>query len=385
MPMILASVDQPFPNMPVSFEFMALAGPPVRANGPGIVGPTQSYEGFIKVRLGHSVGRSVIIPDQLVIRNAGWQFFQPSFFGPPFIGFDVEPGLHSARFSLDIGGPRETEPRRVQVTVRSDGLKRSYVDGSQVYACSIDGPPLLSPFAAGKCQPLDEGHFALRLFHHTQPHNAGLIKNSGELRSSAWNLAGVRELENVAYAYLTSLPQIQGSADLARIAMSHEGQIYFQTTSVRTVEQVVALQVYRDSTKNRTAPLKFLLPWDLISPPHLLLHQPLNDFAYYEVVGPEIYRVSMQPGQHLNIHGDNLVADEARRKIFDYIILGDASDPDGVIAPYDEERTDMIMHCQRLGIEENIFDFWRRNANTNQIAGRQFETIRLNNKGNMAI
>lgn len=356
---------------------MALAGPPVRANHAQDLNFNNTYEGFIKVHLAHGDVGSVIIPDQITIREAGWRFYQPSFFGPCQIGFNLEPGLHQARFSVDIGGPRETAPTRVIVTIRSDHLLRRYEDGSFVYRCRIEGPRLIQRFAAGRCDWLDEGDFALRIFHLTTPTNFPLIRRSGELWSSPWNLAGVRRLENVAYCYLTSLDRARDEEDLARIAMASGGTLRFQTTSMRAIEEVVELPVYRDSTTGRTSAMSLKVPWELISPPHLLLHQPLFDHAYYEVVGPEIFRVGMLPGRSLKIKGQNLFADQDDKKRFDYIVLGTASTRDGLIAPYDEEGTRMVMHLERLPPDQSLFDFWLANQNTDQMEGRVFEQIIL--------
>jgi hypothetical protein len=356
---------------------MALAGPPVRANHPHDQDFTITYEGFIKVRLGHGDVGSVIVPDQIIIRSAGWRFYQPSFFSPCLIGFNFEPGLHQARFSADMGGPRETAPARVIVTIRSDHLLQRYEDGSFVYRCEIEGPRSIHRFAAGRCDRPNEGDFALRLFHLTTPINFPLIRRSGELWSSPWNLAGVRRLENVAYCYLTSLDAARDEEDLARIAMASEGALRFQTTSTRAIEEVVELPVYRDSTTGRTCAMSLNVPWELISPPHLLLHQPLFDQAYYEVVGPEIFRVGMLPGRSLKIEGQNLLADQDDRKRFEYIVLGTASTRDGLIAPYDEEGTRMVMHLEQLPPEQSLFDFWLANQNTDQMEGRTFEEIIL--------
>lgn len=352
---------------------MALAGPPIRRNGPGIIGPTQFYDGFIKVRLGHSRWGSVIVPDQLIIKNAGWQFFQPCFFGPCIIGFDLESGNHEARFSMDVGGPRESNPRRIFVTIRSNGLVCEYADGSQVYACMIEGPEKLSPFASGKCEQLGEGEFALLLYHHTTPANYPKIMASKELWSSPWNLAGVRKLENIAYAYLTTLSKIASEADLHRVAMASNGELRFQTTSIRYVEETLSLTVYRDDTKGRTASFGFQVPWALIAPPNLLLHQPEAEQAYYEVVGPEIFRIGMLPSCNLRIAGKLLVSEEAERKSFEYVILGEANELDGLAAPYDEEKTTMIMHCQRFALGQTFFDFWQTQENSDQMTGRTFE------------
>lgn len=355
---------------------MALAGPPERES-PALTGKegANTYEGWIKVRLGHGNVGSVLVPDQIVIRHAGWRFYQPSFFGPNILGFNLEPEVHEARLSVDVGSPRGVQHTRLLVSFRSDGLARSYADGSYVYRCQIEGPQSIQHFASGRCVPSDDGAFDLRLFHHTTPDNYPKIRKSGELWSSPWNLAGVRKLENVSYGYLTSLERVENAADLARIAMASEGKLYFQTTSARPTEEVVGLTVYRDDTTGRTSTLALGLPWELIAPPHLLLHQPPLHQAYYEVVAPEIFRIGMQPGRSLKIDGRRLFALTDERKQFDYIVLGNASIAEGILAPYDEEGTNMVMHLQRFEERQSLFDFWLANQNSDQMSGREFEAV----------
>lgn len=360
---------------------MALAGPPERES-PALTGTekTRTYEGWIKVRLGHGDVGSVLVPDHIVIRHVGWRFYQPSFFGPNIMGFNLEPDLHETRFSVDVGSPRGTQHTRLLVTFRSDGLVRSYDDGSHVYRCQVEGPQSIQRYASGRCAPSEDGAFDLRLFHHTTPDNYPKIRKSGELWSSPWNLAGVRRLENVSYGYLTSLEKVKNAADLARIAMACEGKLYFQTTSARPTEEVVEITVYRDDTTGRTAKLPLDLPWEVISPPHLLLHQPPFEQAYYEVVAPEVIRIGMQPGCSLKIDGRRLCALPDERKQFEYIVLGNTATAEGLLAPYDEEGTAMVMHLQRFEDGQSLFDFWLANQNSNQVAGREFEAVSVERK-----
>ena len=141
----------------------------------------------------------------------------------------------------------------------------------------------------------------LSLFHVTNPAAFAAIAKSGELWSSSWNLRGTRRLANVAYAYLTSMPSISTEHDLRRISMSSGGTISMQTTSARTREETLELAVYRESTVLRTATLPVRVASNLLVPPHLLIHRPVGDMAYYEVVGPEIYRIGVAPGVALGL------------------------------------------------------------------------------------
>ena len=350
-----------------------LAGPPTRYAPALGIDALERFEGLVKLRLGHAAFGSVLLPELIFAKLGGWRFYQPSFFGPPILGFNVEPGLHVSRFNVDVGGPRETDPTRLIVEIRSDGLIRRYDDGAQLYRCVFEGPSRLLRYSAGRCSPRADQDFDLFLSHITNPAAFAGIRSSGELRSSRWNLQGTRELANVAYAYLTSLPSIGSEEDLRRIAMSSDGMIRFQTTSSRPREATLELTVYRENTTGRTARLKTTVATDLLAPPHLLIHRPLNDQAYYEVVGPEIYRVGVKPGAALAYAGASVTADPAVLKCFDYVVIGDASTLDGLSAPYDEEETGEVVHIEKLNAGVDLFDFWQANRNSDQVSDRMPE------------
>lgn len=347
-----------------------LAGPPSRYSPALGIGALERFEGLVKLRLGHAVFGSMLLPELIFAKLGGWRFYQPSFFGPPILGFNVEPGLHVSRFNVDVGSPRETNLNRLIIAIRSDGLIRRYYDGAQLYRCVIEGPSRLLRYSAGRCLPRTDGDFDLFLSHITNPDAFAGIRCSGALRSSRWNLQGTRELANVAYAYLTSLPSIGSEEDLRRIAMSSDGVIRFQTTSSCAREATLELTVYRESTTGRTARLPATVATNLIAPPHLLIHRPLGDQAYYEVVGPEIYRVGLQPGAALAYASATVTADPALLKRFDYVVVGDASTLDGLAAPYDEEETSEVVHVEKLDVSVDLFDFWQSNQNSDQISDR---------------
>lgn len=351
-----------------------LAGPPVRYST-GVMGAKvrRDYDGFIKVRLAHSQGRSYLVPEVL-IGVAGGRYFLPSFFGPPWLQFNIEPGVHSTLLSIDVGPPRAVDAARLEVTFGSRDHVLSYGDGAELYRCSFRGPQKIARFATGVCRVLPHGDFALQVFHHTKPDAATKIRASGELWSSPWNLRGTRQVVNVAYTYFTSLPAIVSEHDLHRIAMASDGTLLLQTTSGRSCEEVLELQVYRSSTRNRTTPVPFDLPCRFVAPPHLYLHMPAGgDPAYYEVVGPEILRVGLKPGATLPFSGRDICPRPSDLKRFDYVILGDTSTVAGLAAPYDEEQTTQVTHLERLDDGLDLFQFWLANQNTDQVSGRVFE------------
>lgn len=350
-----------------------LAGPPDRYSPAIGMRGLNHFDGLVKLRLGHAAFGSILLPELILIKLAGWRFYQPSFFGPPVLGFNVEPGIHVARFSVDVGSPRETEPTRLIVEFRSDGLVRRYDDGSQLYRCVVEGPSRLVRYASGRCRPRADGDFDILLLHITNPAAFAGIRSSGELRSSRWNLQGTRELINVAYAYLTSLPSITSEEDLRRIAMSSDGAIRMQTTSNRAREETLVLSVYRENTKGRTARLPVTVASNLLAPPHLLIHRPLGDQAYYEVICPEIYRVGVQPGVSLGYASGTATIDSGELKRFDYVVVGDASTVEGLAAPFDEEETKEIVHTELLDTGTDLFDFWLAHQNSDQIPNRRPE------------
>src|SRR5215211_5188395 len=112
-----------------------LAGPPNRystaisAHGRA----RREHDGLIKIRLAHSLGRSYLIPDVLIgVCEA--RYLIPSFFSPPTIAFNVEPDLHLADFSINVGAPRATKLERLLVRVSSHDRVRTYEDGARVEA-----------------------------------------------------------------------------------------------------------------------------------------------------------------------------------------------------------------------------------------------------------
>lgn len=327
--------------------------------------------GFLKLRLGHSANGSVLVPEQLFIKRKGFWFYQVSFFGPPILNLNSEPDLHVAKFNLDVGDPRSVEHTRILATIRSDKIIRRYDNGAQIYRCEIEGPPSIVDCCSGRARVMPDGDFALELFHITNADAAADIVRSNEIWSSPWNLQGTRKLTNVAYVYLTSLSEIRDEGDLRRIAMASDGVIGLQTTSSRPREDVLKMTVYRESTTGRTDSLPVAVPVALLPPPHLLLHRS-DEGAYYEVVGPEIFRIGVLPGETISYSGGNDLVSANASKQFSYIVVGDATEIDGLAAPYDEEETKHIMHLERLD-RLDLFEFWRENANSDQIAGRAFE------------
>ncbi len=357
-----------------------LAGPPARwspAVRPGGKN-RRSYDGLIKLRLAHSEGRSYFIPDVL-IAVGGSRFFLPSYFSPPVLSFNIEPGRHIAEFSIDVGNPRAIRLERFLVRIESENLVSSYADGAQLYKCTFEASRGIVDFAKGACRRDESGDFLLRVYHHTTSGSAVKIRQGGELWSSPWNLAGTRQLANVSYGYFTTLPSVKSEEDLRLIAMASDERIRLQTTSNRLREEVLELKVYRGSTLDRTAALEFHVPAALIAPSHLYLYPSVGtEPAYFEVVSPEIVRVGVVPSAILRFSPRSEVSvDDVHLKRFDYIIIGDTGMVEGLAAPFNEEETKQIAHLERLDGKPDLFDFWLEHANTDQVSGRVIEPRKL--------
>ena len=359
-----------------------LAGAPVRTSPAPATSWGGHHSGFIKVRLCNARGRFYLLPDALV-GFGGTRYFLPSFFGPPQLTFDVPfkgrsfgSRHHEVTLDLDVAAPRALVATRVVVTFRSDDWLRSYDGGAQLYRCTYRSPltAKLAEQVAGECQRLADGDFAIGVYHHTTDVNAGLITSSGELWSSPRNLAGTAELANVSHLYFTTLSTIEDEADLRRVAMSSSSWIGFQTTSNRPREKALALPVYEGRVDARGSALRFMVPLGIVAPAHLL-HHPLTkaEPSYYEVVGQGIVRVAVEPGVSGTIAGNGIAVPPKGLKRFSYVIEGDASGLDGLVAPMREAGALGVAYIEPLDAGLNFFEFWKTNKNRDLHSGRVAE------------
>lgn len=324
------------------------------------------YSGLIKLRLVHSDGFSLVLPELIVIEIDGWKWFQPKFFSPCLISLLEEDNAY-CQLNVDT----DTDAR-LFIGLTKDQLVRHSVDGSQVYKCRVSGPVALDGFASGKCAVDEDSNIQLQLFHHTLPATIDVIRDCGYFLGSPWNVQGNKKLENVAYAYFTSLPAIQSDDDLRRIAMASDGKIHLLPTNSNSERDIVTVNVYRQSTCDRRSSMAVYIATDLIAPQHVWRHAPQGLPVYYEVCHPSIARVGLQPGHVLRFSDGHIspASDEIKR--FSYVVLGDADDPAGLVAPYDEEHTRSLFLIENCG-DQTFFDFWVKQANTDQFSGRSVE------------
>lgn len=321
-----------------------------------------AIDGYIKLKLVHAEGTSLLVPDLLAADLDGLRWFQPKFFYACRLSF-------LDKFAAADVGMELSSGSLVQVTFTSGGFVASLDDASQVFRCLISASDGAALTAAGTCSLDSSRDFILDLFHHTTEEAATAIKSSGHFRGSRWNVQGTRELKNVEYAYFTSLPKIASEEDLTKIAMASSGRIGLLRTNATSEREAIAIRVYRQSTLDRTATVPVAIPASLVASAHIYRHAPTRGAVYYEVCNPDIYRVGLLPGKVAPFHEGRMAVPDSDRKRFEYVVLGDADTHEGLVAPFDEEETKSLLHIEECG-RESFFDFWRCHANSDQVSWR---------------
>ncbi|GLW10098.1 hypothetical protein Misp01_52270 [Microtetraspora sp. NBRC 13810] len=323
------------------------------------------HDCLIKLRLVHREGASIFLVDQVVVEQDGRHFWlQPQWIYPPLLGFWE--GRAGASVGVVTIGLRNTAAE-TQIEIPSDGHVVALSDHAHVYRGKLRSPDALKRHKAGAARLRPDGGFDLRLYHHTTMAAKIAIESSGEVRGSAWNFQGNKRLANCSYAYFTSLPSVATEADLHRIAMASDGKLPLRLDqSLDHAPPDVELEVYRESTRNRDQTLWLWVPAEHVSPSHIFVHPRFT--LEYEVAQPFIYRVGLKPDGAYRFSRDSASPDQPDLKRFDYVILGDASSPDGLVAPYDEENTAHTFEIQDLG-PETVHSFWLSHGNQQLFSG----------------
>lgn len=315
---------------------------------------TYSWTGFIKVRLLHREGASVLLPEVLVIEDGDLHWVQPQFFNACVIVFGDDPTGTIGLSAADRHGRDLAITARFQRSDRIGGDQ----DRSEVYRCSLESDYPIEDLTTGRALVRTDGGIDLLAHHHTTAASLDAILASGEVWGSPWNYQGVRKLTNVAYAYFTSLPKMESEEDLRLVAMASNGKAGVQLDDPKAPP--VVFDVYRESTTNREATLPLWIPAEIVSAPHVWLHR--GGSVYYEIAHPWIHRVGLLPGATLPFKGDRAVPVEADLRRFDYAVLGDCSTPEGAGAPFDEEETTETFAIADLG-SADLFDYWWQHQN----------------------
>jgi hypothetical protein len=326
-----------------------------------------AIDGYIKLKLLHARGVSLVLPEFLVADLGGMKWLQPKFFYPCTLGFFDS--FCTCHIGIEL-----SDGTLVHTFFSSSGFVTSLNDRSQIFRCIISNTKDLGQATVGRCTLDQSGDFLLHLFHHTNIDSLNLIHKSGHYRGSPWNIQGTRKLKNVEYAYFTSIPKISSNNDLLKIAMSSSGEIRLLRTNAASPLDAIYLTVYRESTANRTATLETAVPSRCITSRHIYRHAPEGNPVYYEICNPDIYRVGLLPGCVAPFNNGVLEVANCDLKRFEYVVLGDADTREGLIAPYDEEETRSLFHIEDCR-KQTFLDFWHSHSNSDLVSKRKPELL----------
>ena len=342
------------------------------------VGDTE-YAGWVKCRLLHGHGYSLIVPDQLYLEHNGLRWIQPLAFGPNML-MKLSDTEVVCNLNVDVSCGH-----RLDVRFFNRDHVADLTDGSQLFRCRIKGVADLPSFATGDARWGSAGRPYLRLFHHTTGSTVPLILNSGHFRTGAWNIQGSsKQLKNVAYAYFTPLDAIRTDGDLKRIGMSIEGAIELRRDGFtpprllmpdylkRFKDDILQLQVYKCDPAKREAHIELWIDAAVLAPQHVYRHDE-GLAVYYELPHPFIHRVGTEPGQPLVFDADRNIHDQKGLKRFDYAVVGDCTTLAGLAAPYDEEDTTHVLKVERIPAGTTMLNFWFDRGNTDLFSGKKVE------------
>lgn len=324
------------------------------------------HEGFIKCKLVHNNKYSIVQPDQVYFEvGDSLYWIQPLYFSGNQVNWFGEFG--QCELGIDIScGPY------LRIIFKNSDVLSWLDDGSIFYECIIKGPKLLYRYRTGSAKIINNIPH-LKLYHHTSKEALSSIQNGNEYWSSNWNIQGTKQSQNISYLYLTSLPKISNIDDLTQIAMSSNGKLAFRVDSNFSNNPDLILDVYRESTENRTHTLShWVKATDLASQP-CYRHCPPNGSGYHAVVSPFIQRLGVEFGSTVMIDNDVLIPNKP--KFLRYSVIGEATTVKGLSAPYDEENTDEKLKIEYMNNPEEIIIFWINNSNTDQFDNKFIEEV----------
>ncbi len=343
-------------------------------NNTGARDPRESrFDGYFKCKLAHGQGFSIIVPDLLLFDHPLPFWIQPLFFLPNIFG----------KFDSEIKGTVYVDiscSQTLRIDFTNDGFVRRYEDGSELFRCSVVGPPDLPEYGTGEFAWDADHRILLSLYHHTTDKAKDAILCQQEFRLSQWNIQGNKTLQNTGCVYFTCLPEIIMDHDLNQIAMASDGRILAILDGAPVpdfvpehgvgphMDTVLEIPVYRESTFGRRANLCLNVDAGFLSPQYIFRHAPPGERVFYEVARPFIYRLCLEPGMTWKFNKANMRGDYSQLKHFDYIVIGFANTLDGLAAPFDEENTTFVAKIQRTEPYKNMLEFWFAEANTEQFS-----------------
>jgi hypothetical protein len=329
------------------------------------------YEGYLKCKLVHNDEFSIIVPDLVFVNNKldNILWFQVFSFMPNQL-YKFEEDEMFGRLHVDISCQHT-----LQIEFNSKDKISNLKDDSVLYKCTILGPNNLKSYSTGSGKFLNQIPY-IYLYHHTSEDAKKSILESNKLNSSKWNFQGTRTLKNYNFVYFTSIDKIITNQDLQTIAMSNEGIMFLMLDKTK---EKIPIEVYRESTKNRKNSIKFLIDTTLVSNNHMWKHShDTDDYVYYEFCSPFINRIATIPESSINFK-DKIIERCSNILNLNYIVLGDATNQDGLLAPYDEERTNQVFKIEPFAnIDNEVINFWFQNQNTDLYTSKKPEYIKFN-------
>jgi hypothetical protein len=322
------------------------------------------FQGYIKCKLGHGSGFSVLVPEIVFLGSGFTNWLQPfSFLPNVVIRLEKEVGC-----SLYIDVAARTT---IKVVFTNKDFVKSFRDHSQLFRCRIFSVSDIHEHCSGACSQDSSGDIFLELFHHSTSSNIGSIESSRHFRASAWNIQGTKKVKNTNFVYFTWIDKIIKDGDLRVIAMASNGELVLRKDTAqlpnplpsnwKTIykNEIQVLKVYRENTDNRCDSIKLNILCDILSPQQLYMHVDNRGAYYYQITHPFIYRIAVSPGDVLTFGPGKSIT--SKTNILDYCIVGDACDLLGLQAPYDEEDTTFIMKYEKTN--NNFLDYWFENGN----------------------
>jgi len=210
---------RPFP--PQNMLIFQCAGVPGHADEcalkpvPGVPGQLR----YIKIRMAHLPGATIFQPDIILSGFDKREYYVPQYFWAPSVNF-----LGGNNDYAMVPFAMENGAELILVFFKRD-LVLTFPDGTQVYKCyyvpSRDCKTKLSPDGRYR---YDNGRFEISIYHHTSGPGLKGILSSRQLWASKKNIQGNGYLDNINYAYFTTLSRIKNEIDLLGIAMSSWGK-----------------------------------------------------------------------------------------------------------------------------------------------------------------
>jgi hypothetical protein len=324
------------------------------------------FDGLIKCKLVHHERYSVVLPDQIFFKAGNKLYWlQPLYFSGNLVSWFGDLGFCDLGIDISYG-------ECLRVRFKSADVVSWLKDGSILYNCIIRGPKYLYRYRTGEAK-IENGIPYIKLYHHTSRDSKKGIEEGCEYWSSNWNIQGSKKSKNISYLYLTSLPEISNIDDLTQIAMSSQGRLPFRVDSNFTSVPDLILDVYRESTNNRTYTLSHWVDTSFLSPQPCYRHHPPNGLGYHEIVSPFIQRIGAEFESTIAINSERLFP--LNLKSLGFVVVGDATTIDGLAAPFDEENTEEKLKIEYMSNPKEIISFWVENANTNQVDNKIIEEI----------